>query len=94
MGLGSSLQEWAVRLWLNKQVKEGTMIGKVWTWLNGKKTLVGAVIALIGFAPQIAALLPSLGVDAALAAKIAGAAVALVGIAHKVYKFLYKEEAP
>ena len=71
-----------------------TMLSKFWEWANGKKTLVGGIVTLIAFAPQIAATLTSFGVDPDLTLKIVGGATVAVGVAHKVYKSLYGEEHP
>lgn len=71
------------------------MLTKIWDWLNGKKTVIGAVITAISVtATQLGVLLPLFGVDAVLVAKIIGIATTVVGLLHKAYKFIYKEEHP
>lgn len=73
----------------------GAMFTKIWDWLNGKKTLIGAIItALAAIAGALPVVLAAVGVNAVLIAKVVGIATMVVGIAHKVYKFLYKEEHP
>lgn len=70
-------------------------ISKIWEWLNGKKTVIGAVITVIALiGDQLGIILPLLGVDAVLVAKVIGIVSMVLGVAHKVYKFLYKEEHP
>jgi hypothetical protein len=67
------------------------MLTKVWTFLNGKKTVIGAVITLVAYVvgglPLLAAFLPAVTV-----AKVVGVGVFVVGALHKVYKFVYREE--
>jgi VIT1/CCC1 family predicted Fe2+/Mn2+ transporter len=71
------------------------MFTKLWDWLNGKKTLIGAIITGLAYiAGALPAVLPFFGVEAVLAAKIVGIAVTVVGVAHKIYKFIYKEDHP
>jgi len=70
------------------------MIGKIWTWLDGKKTLVGAVLVILGVvADQLSVILPAL-LEPSVAAKYVGVATAVIGALHKVYKFIYKTDAP
>lgn len=70
-------------------------LNKLWAWFDGKKTIVGAVITALAWAATNAAvILPVLGVDTVLVAKIGGILLTVVGVAHKIYKFLYKEEHP
>jgi hypothetical protein len=68
---------------------------KIWDYLSGKKTVIGVVITVLA---TIAGVLPPIlqvvGVDAVLAAKVIGIATTVVGLAHKVYKFIYKEDHP
>lgn len=70
------------------------MVGKIWDWLNGKKTVVGAVITIVAFAPEIIAQLPNFGVSPEDTARVLGIAVTVVGLLHKAYKFIYREEHP
>lgn len=68
------------------------MLNKVWAYLNGKKLLIGAILTVISLVgEQLAVLLPAL-LPPATALKYAGVATAIVGILHKIYKFIYKEE--
>lgn len=72
-----------------------SMLNKVWEFLNGKKTLIGAIITLLSVvATQLGVLLPLFGLDGVLVAKIVGVATFAVGVAHKIYKFIYKEDHP
>lgn len=73
----------------------GVNMQKFWDFMNGKKVIVGAIITVLGvIAGYIPVVLPFFGVDAALVVKIVGIATTVVGVAHKIYKFLYKEEHP
>ena len=64
---------------------------KVWNWLNGQKTAIGAsIIALLIFAQQSGVHLPlsidqlkTTGHDVSMAI---GAAITFIGLAHKVIK--------
>ncbi len=68
-----------------------------WDFMNGKKTIVGAVITVVAYlaggVPLIAALCTT-AVCVATVAKVGGIGLTLVGILHKVYKFVYREEHP
>jgi hypothetical protein len=68
---------------------------KFWEYMNGKKTVVGAIITAvsvgIGYLPAVLAFF---GVDAVQIATYVGIATTVVGILHKIYKFIYKEEHP
>jgi VIT1/CCC1 family predicted Fe2+/Mn2+ transporter len=71
------------------------MIGKIWDWLNGKKTIIGAIITALAFvAGALPAVLTAFGVSAVLVAKVVGISTTVVGIAHRIYKWLYKEDHP
>jgi hypothetical protein len=62
---------------------------KVWQWLNGKKVVLSAVAAtLIVVGDQLGILLPLLGVDGVVVAKVATAILAVVGVIHKIVKAL------
>lgn len=92
MGLKDSLAQWFIRRELDNQAKEGTMFGKVWTYLNGKKTLIGAILTVLGMiGDQLAVLLPVL-IGPAKAVQYIGISTAVIGALHKLYKFVYKEE--
>jgi len=68
------------------------MLNKVWAYLNGKKLLIGAILTVLSMvAEQLAVLLPVL-LPPATALRYVGAATAVVGILHKIYKFVYKED--
>ena len=70
------------------------MIGKIWTWFDGKKTLVGAVLVILSVvADQLSVILPVI-LGPAEAVQYVGIATAIVGALHKVYKFIYKTDAP
>ncbi len=69
------------------------MFTKVWEFLDGKKTVVGSVIVALSVAAgYLPAVLAFFGVAAVKASTIVGVVTTVVGVAHKVYKFLYKEE--
>jgi hypothetical protein len=62
---------------------------KVWQWLNGKKVVLSAVAAaLLVVGDQLGILLPLLGVDGVLVAKVATVILAVVGVIHKIVKAL------
>jgi hypothetical protein len=62
---------------------------KLWGWLNGKKTVLGAVATFIlVVADQLGTLLPLLGVQGAVIAKILSVATLVVGLIHKAIKAL------
>ena len=91
MSLKSSVVEFFIRREINAAKKEGTIVGKVWTWLDGKKTVFGSVLAILGtVAEQLSVILPGL-LGPAKAAQYIGVATAVVGGLHKVYKLYYKE---
>ena len=70
------------------------MIGKIWTWLDGKKVLIGSVLVIFSVvADQLSVILPAL-LGPAEATQYVGIATAIVGALHKVYKFIYKTDAP
>jgi hypothetical protein len=92
MGLKDSLAQWFIRRELDNQAKEGTMFGKIWAYLNGKKTVIGAILTIIGMiGDQLAVLLPVL-LSPAEAVQYIGIATTVIGGLHKLYKFVYKEE--
>lgn len=69
------------------------MITQIWDWLNGKKLAIGAAITALSWAAVNAAtLLPAFGVSTARVTMIVGVLTTVVGVAHKLYKFIYKEE--
>ena len=66
---------------------------KFWDYMSGKKLVVGAIITTVTvIATQLGVLLPLLGLDAVLVTKIVGVATMIVGLLHKLYKFIYKED--
>lgn len=71
--------------------KESRM-SNVMQWLNGKKTVIGAVITIVAAVPALAgATLPAFGVDAVHTAQYVGYGVLAVGLLHKFYKKVYGE---
>lgn len=70
-------------------------VTKLWDFMNGKKTVVGAAITVLAYlvagVPLVAALCTST-VCVATVAKVGGVGLTVVGIAHKIYKLLYREE--
>lgn len=67
----------------------------MWQWLNGKKTIFGLILTVLAWlAAQAPAILPVFGLEAVLVAKIAGVLLTVVGVGHKIYKWLYKEDHP
>lgn len=72
-----------------------SMFQKIWDWLNGKKTIIGLVITILAtIAGYLPIVLPVLGVDAVLVAKIVGIATTILGLLHKLYKWAFGEEHP
>jgi len=93
----SKIEAWFIRRKLRKMgekaVKEGNMFGRIWSFLNGKKTAIGAaLIAAPILITQGSALATSFGVDGTKAAQYAGAAIAAVGLGHRLYKLVYGSE--
>jgi hypothetical protein len=73
----------------------GVNMQKIWDYLNGKKVIAGVIITVLAaIAGYLAPALNLFGVDPVLVAKVVGIATTVVGIAHKIYKFIYKEEHP
>lgn len=67
----------------------------LWAWLNGKKTVIGAILTAIGVAVgYMPAVLAFFGVEADKIVTIVGVATTVVGVLHKIYKWIYKEEHP
>ncbi len=93
MGLKGKIEQWLVARWISNQVKEGTVIGKVWTWLSGKKLVIGTIISLVSdVVSALPVLLPFVVKDAAQVAHIFGVSLTVLGLLHKGYKYLYHEE--
>jgi hypothetical protein len=75
------------------------MLSSVWEFLNGKKTQIGILIsllsvlqlALVQAGPALAQLVPQYGPTITA---IVGGATVVVGLAHKLYKAIYKEDHP
>jgi hypothetical protein len=66
---------------------------KFWDFMNGKKTVVGAILtALSWILANAGVVLPFFHVDAAHIAGIVGILTTVVGIAHRIYKWLYNED--
>lgn len=55
----------------------------LWTWLDGKKTIIGAVLLVVGGAPHLASLIGAVPVDMLV---YFGCALAGGGLAHKAQK--------
>jgi hypothetical protein len=69
------------------------MLLKVWTWLNGKKLALSGMLFLM---QQLLLILPAtlaaFSVPAAQAAQVTATAFAVVGVAHKAWKWFYHED--
>ena len=93
---GIGILQWlAIKVFLSRIGVPTTMFTKVWDFLNGKKTVVGGVITAVAVAVQyLPSVLPFVGVDAAQVGVYVGVATTVLGLLHKVYKFVYKEEHP
>jgi len=62
---------------------------KAWAFLDGKKSLIGAVAtAVVVLSDQLGILLPLLGVSAAFYAKFTSVSVLVIGLLHKLVKAL------
>ena len=73
----------------------GANMQKIWDWFNGRKTIIGAVITILStLAGVLPVVLAAVGASAVLTAKVVGIATMVVGVAHKIYKFIYKEDHP
>jgi len=71
----------------------GVNMQKIWDFMNGKKLIFGAILtALASIAGILPVILAAVGVEAILVAKVVGIATMIVGAAHKIYKFIYKED--
>lgn len=68
------------------------MLSKAWTWLDGKKSVIGLLLTATGglafFIPQVAAAFP----NAKWIVVTAGVVQGINGILHKAYKMRYNEE--
>lgn len=95
MSIKDKVVRWAIVRWLNGQVKEGTVIGKVWQWFDGRKTKIGVVITIVSYVvggiPLVAGLCNT-AVCVATVGKASGIGLTVVGLLHKGYKFIYREE--
>ena len=61
----------------------------VWKWFDGKKTAFGAALQLFAdITPFVLAALPDLGVPLATAAAITAKGAIVLGLAHKILKWL------
>jgi uncharacterized membrane protein YesL len=71
------------------------MFSSILAWLNGKKTIIGAVIlAVTTIAAWIPGFLPFFGVGADHVVQIVGVATTVVGLLHKAYKYIFGEDVP
>lgn len=93
---GIGIFQWlAIKLFLSRIGVPATMFTKLWEFMNGKKTIFGAVLTALGVAAMyLAPVLTFFGLDAAHVATYVGVLTTVIGLLHKVYKFLYKEEHP
>jgi hypothetical protein len=70
-------------------------LSSFWTFMNGKKTVVGLTItALAWLSTFVPAVMAALGSQPSQIAAVTGVLITVVGIVHKIYKFIYKEEHP
>lgn len=70
-------------------------VTKLWDFMNGKKTIVGAIITVVAYVVAgipLAAALCTTTVCATTVAKVGGIGLTVVGVLHKAYKFLYRED--
>jgi hypothetical protein len=93
---GIGILKWlAIKLFLSRIGVPITMFTKFWDFMNGKKMIVGGVITSVSLAIQyLPAVLAFVGVDAAQVGVYVGVATTVLGLLHKLYKFVYKEEHP
>ena len=71
----------------------GVNMQKFWDFMNGKKVIAGVIITVLATAAgYLPAVLVFFGVGAVQIAQYVGIATTVVGIAHKIYKFIYKED--
>jgi len=71
----------------------GVNMQKFWDFMNGKKVVVGIILTVLGVTTgYLAPTLTFFNVDPALVVKVVGIATTVVGVGHKVYKFIYKED--
>lgn len=67
----------------------------IWTWLDGKKLVAGAILDLASaLALALPALLPAFGLEAAVVTQVVAKAALVVGLLHRFYKYAYKTEHP
>ena len=93
MSIKSKLVGWLIRREIEKHVKGQTMFGKIWVWLSGKKTVIGAVISVLTeVVSNLSIFLPLFIGDANEIARIIGVCFSLLGLLHKAYKYFYNEE--
>lgn len=72
-----------------------SFLNGLWAWLDGKKTVVGLIITVAAqVAGYLPAVLPFFGLEAQQVATIVGISATVLGVLHKVYKWLYKEDHP
>jgi len=93
VALKSKLMLWFLRREISNQVKEKTVFGKFWTWVSGKKVVIGALISVLTeIVNNLPVILPVFVKDANEVTRIFGIALTVVGLAHKAYKYAYNEE--
>jgi hypothetical protein len=67
---------------------------KIWQFMDGKKTLVGATITILAYLSAgvpLAAAFCTTTVCATTVAKVSGVSLTVLGIAHRIYKAIYRE---
>ena len=92
LSIGDKLKMKAISIFTGVPME---FLSGLWKFMDGKKTIFGLLItAVSAVATAVPAILAVFGVDAVHVAAVVGVATTVVGILHKIYKFLYKEEPP
>ncbi len=66
---------------------------RVWSWLDGKKTVLGATLLLTEkITLLLPTILPAYGLDAAHTAGVVGLATTAIGLLHKAWKWKFGTE--
>jgi VIT1/CCC1 family predicted Fe2+/Mn2+ transporter len=63
----------------------------IWDWLSGKKTTVGAIITIIAYLAGVIPLLAPF-VPADKLVEAVGISTMIIGLLHRLYKYIYGEE--
>jgi hypothetical protein len=83
------------KLWALANGVPMTFLSSLWKWLDGKKVIIGAIITTLSvIASSLPAILAAFGLEAVQISTIMGIVLMVVGICHKIYKFIYKEDHP